>query len=299
MCGDRVRSPSTSPWRHPGRSGETADRRSRGKRGPQPGQTSSSGPLMTLIGSIRAEVIRQRHTRLSVVLIGFALGGVLIFLGYYSFVTYDPWSEVTVYLELVGGVIPLVVGLVCGFVAERELQAGGYAALLSLPSRRLALAGVMIQMEMLYVLVALVSVGPFALGMALWGQNPLSMGLWLQVLLGLILGGAALIPLTMVIALAWGRQFGILTGVLGSLLGYLLQTGLGDRIWWFLPPALPSHLSAGVPALADAGRLAQGAMDGYRTVQGLGWVMSIVLALLSWVLAMVWVAAFQPGRGRR
>lgn len=291
MRGDHVRSPSTSPWRHPGRSG--------GKRDLQPGRVSSPGPVMTLIGSVRAEAIRQRHSRLSAILIGFALAGVLIFLGYYSSVTYDPWSEVTGYLELVGGAIPLVVGLVCGFVAERELQAGGYAALLSLPSRRLALAGVMIQMEMLYVLVALVSVGSFALGMALLGQNPLNVGLWLQVLLGLILGGAALIPLTMVIALAWGRQVGILTGVLGSLLGFLLQTGLGDLIWWFLPPALPSRLSAGVPVLAQAAGSAPGALEGYRTVQGLGWLMSIVLALLSWVLAMVWVAAFQPGQGRR
>lgn len=256
---------------------------------------------MSLIGSIRAEAIRQRHSWFTPILLTITFVGVLLFLAYFAVTPYESWYKVTGYLQVIGGILPLVVGLVCGFISEREFRAGNYTALLGLPSRRLALAGILTYLELLYALVCAVAICLFALGMGLLGQNPMGVGSWLLVFLGLVLGGAALIPLTMVVAMAWGRQVGILVGVFGSLMGFLLQTGLGDGIWWFLLPALSSRLPVGVAALVQATQTRgadQTVLAAFNTQQNLGWGMGILLTCASWVLAMIWVSACRPGHER-
>ncbi|MCT6878476.1 MAG: hypothetical protein M3Z42_04325, partial [Bifidobacteriales bacterium] len=63
---------------------------------------------MSLIGSIRAEAIRQRHSWFTPILLVTTLVGVLLFLAYFAVTPYEPWYKVTGYLQVIGGILPLV-----------------------------------------------------------------------------------------------------------------------------------------------------------------------------------------------
>ena len=50
---------------------------------------------MSLIGSIRAEAIRQRHSWFTPILMAVTIVGVLLFLAYFAVTPYESWYKVT------------------------------------------------------------------------------------------------------------------------------------------------------------------------------------------------------------
>ncbi|MDO5037488.1 MAG: lantibiotic immunity ABC transporter MutG family permease subunit [Tissierellia bacterium] len=150
------------------------------------------------------------------------------------------------YLVLMGVALPPTSALVTGQVSHMEAEAGHFQILLtSTPFRAQA-----------YLTKVLVSLLGLAVSLAL------ALLVWV-LLMGKTLGGLAfygglllflaslfsyLVHLDLALFVESGASMGL--GFFGSLLALLATTGLGDGLWYALPPTWPSRL-AGTLVLAE------------------------------------------------
>lgn len=147
-------------------------------------------------------------------------------------------DQLSAFAQIIAIAFPFVISVVCQIAAEQELQAGRFQNMLTLPSRKkaifsklaillfaglfsVALSTVLFGVPFSYLTGMKLSAGFFAvISMVLWASNVMLYGLHL------------------ILAFRFGKNVGISIGVIGSLLSALMQTGLGDGLWYIVPYGL-------------------------------------------------------------
>lgn len=220
------------------------------------------------------------------------IGIAAIFLAYYSFSGWDSLTKVSAYFQVLGIGLPCLVGLFCAALAEQEAEAGGFFGLLSLPKKTAAFGSKLLLLylaggcslflaSLLFGIVYTLLYGKTALPVTFYFTAPL------------LLWGSSLFLYLMHFFLAIRFSGGLSAGlgITESLLCALMLTGLGDRIWPFLPPAwgarLVSHYllwSASSAVLPDACRTAT--------------AVCILTTLAAFIVCFIFVRHFEGRKGR-
>lgn len=216
----------------------------------------------TLPGSVRSEFRKLRHTPMLKAHLAISIGIALVFLAYYSVSIASPQMKVEAYFQVLGVGLPFLAGLFGGLASEQERQAGHLSNLLCMVSRRTPLLGKLIAYLLLCFGALLIAFVVFAIGMAGLGQNTLPLTAYLEGAVLALAGSVVLYIASFLIAFVFGRNAAIGFGIVGSLVGALMLTGLGDGLWPFVPFAWPTHFAS---AIAASGRLPEGAIDGFAT----------------------------------
>lgn len=159
------------------------------------------------------------------------LGTAAAMLAYYSVSPWKPEAKISGYFELIGVSFPLIIGLVCSKAIEQEEQAGSFQTMLcGIKSRAAAYSSKLVVMGLMGILSITVAIGIFAVG---FKTAPALM--YLKAAGLLIAGSLFLYILHMFVSLQYGRGASIGLGITESLISALALTGLGDKIWYYLP----------------------------------------------------------------
>lgn len=180
---------------------------------------------------IRADFYKFRHTSMLLIHLLLPLGIAAAFLAYYTVSPWKPSAKISAYFELIGVSFPLVIGLVCSKAIEQEGQAGSFQNLLcGVKSRAAVWFSKLTVLFLLGLCSIALAIVVFAVGFQYAPPSVYGKAAAL-----LIAGSLFLYILHLFVSLKSGRGASIGLGIVESLLSSLALTGLGDRIWYFLP----------------------------------------------------------------
>lgn len=187
--------------------------------------------MLSFLRCIRSDFYKFRHTSMFLIHLLLPLGAAAVFLAYYTVSPWKPGTKISAYFELIGASFPLVIGLVCSKAIEQEGQAGGFQNMLcGAKSRAAVWLSKLAVMFLLGIGSVALAVGVFAAG---FKTAPLS--LYGRTAVLLIVGSTFLYILHLFVSLKYGRGASIGLGIVESLVSFLALTGLGDRVWYYIP----------------------------------------------------------------
>lgn len=150
---------------------------------------------------------------------------------------FSPDETIQNYFMLLGAAVPIVVGVLISKVADMESGAGHFQLLLSAPSRTRAYLGKAGALFLGFIWATSVAVGVFG---GIFGHQTLAV--WFVALLLLLAASVAVYLIHLWVALALGSVPSMGLGVVETLIALLAMTGLGDKLWYFIPCTWPARL---------------------------------------------------------
>ena len=268
-----------------------------------------SGPRATLPRALHAEVLRLRRSPLVPLHLACALAAGFACGAYFSCSPWDTALGTDAFMQLLGAMMPLMAGIVCGLDVDAEGEATGFSNLLAVPSRRIALSARLAALWLMGAVTIALAIGLFAGILFLAGRNPFEAGAWAGAVAGLAFGSAPLYLLAYAVALCWGRNVAIATGTVGLMLAFFsvgglahgLMTGeltaVGANALSYLPTSWPALLGSLPVELSIAGSSA-GTVQAASVASRLSVFCALcggVSVLLAGV-ATAWVSRFEPAR---
>ncbi len=274
---------------------------------------------MTFWRALRSEGIKLRTSPLAPLHLICALAGGGACGAYFAVASWDAVFGADATVQLLGAMMPLMAGIVCGLAFDAEREAGGMASLLTAPSRTRALAAKLCALYAMGAAALALAVGVFAAVLVAAGRNALSPAAYLEAVGGLVLGSAPLYILGGWLALRFGRNVAIGVGAAGLLCAFFSIGGLAHglmtgeltgaypSIAGYLPLAWAARLGslgvesaiaaiASTPAEAGAADAAQAAAQVALQSQVTS-LSCIVLAAAAAIALLVWFARFEERGG--
>ncbi len=192
--------------------------------------------MKQFIRAIKSDIYKMVHSQVLLIHLLVPLFGMAVFLAYY---TISPWGEsqkVTAYLQVLAMAFPMLIGIVTVMVSEQESQAASCQMMLSTPSKRyIPHFAKLIVIFLFGFLSSIIAVFGFGIVFWLMGNVVFPLSLYIKLAILLFFGNLTLYILQYIVSFAFGKGTGLGLGIVGSLLSALLMTGLGDRVWTFLP----------------------------------------------------------------
>lgn len=184
----------------------------------------------TLPRALRSQLLRLSHSPIAAVhaACGTAAGAACG--AYFACAPWDPSLGADAYAQLLGAMMPLMAGIVCGLAVDEERAAGGLANLTGAPSRAravLALYGALVLMGAATLALAF---GLFAAILAAAGALAVGAGAIALSWAGCVLGSLPLYALALVLSLRFGRNVAIGAGAVGLALAFLSVGGLAHGL---------------------------------------------------------------------
>ena len=191
---------------------------------------------------IRADFIKTKHLSIRIAHIAIPIGTATAFLTYYAYASWDGYTKVATYYQVLGAGFPTLIGLFCAMLVEQELSAGSFQNMLSVSKRPVAffsklLVLTLFGMGAVLLASAMVGVGHFCF----LGQRYIQYSFYIEAAFVVMESNLFLYILHMFLALRFNKGVTIGLGIVESLLSALFLTRLGDGIWIFFPPAWASR----------------------------------------------------------
>ena len=184
----------------------------------------------TLPRALRSQLLRLSRSPIAAVhaACGTAAGAACG--AYFACAPWDPSLGADAYAQLLGAMMPLMAGIVCGLAVDEERVAGGLANLTGAPSRAravLALYGALVLMGAATLALAF---GLFAAILAAAGALAVGAGAIALSWAGCVLGSLPLYALALALSLRFGRNVAIGAGAAGLALAFLSVGGLAHGL---------------------------------------------------------------------
>lgn len=263
-------------------------------------------PRITFGRAVRAETRRLRHSfllplHLACALVAGGGGG-----AYFAFAAWNPTLGADAFVQLLGAMMPLMVGIICGIDADLEGEVTRFSNLVAQASRWRVFTARIFTLWMLGALALGLAVGVFAGSLQLTGRQSLEATTWIGTWLGLSLGSAPLYLILYVAALKWGRNASIAVGAVGLMLAFFSMGGLAHglvtgkltaselNVFSVLPTSWPALLGALPIELAvawhAAGDMASVVLATWQQATGIcGFGLVICYGGAAW-----WIRRFEP-----
>ena len=151
-----------------------------------------------------------------------------------------------IYFQTLGVALPMMASILTGLNIMGEESAGNFRGLITEPMARYKIYLSKLTMLVIITIVDMfISTGILLLGMkVIYNGTNISYGIFLSGTLFTIIGSLFLYGFYLIVSIAFGIGPTIAIGVGGGVWGVLLQTGLGDRIWQFVPWAWSGRLES-------------------------------------------------------
>lgn len=192
--------------------------------------------MKQFIRIIKSDVYKMVHSQVLLIHLFVPLFGMAVFLAYYTISPWDEPQKVSAYLQVLAMAFPMLIGIVTVMVSEQESQAASCQMLLSTPCKRYIPHFAKLLVILIFgFLSSVIAVIGFGTGFRLMGNVGLPLSIYIKLAILLFFGNQTLYILQYIVSFALGKGIGLGLGIVGSLLSALLLTGLGDRVWTFLP----------------------------------------------------------------
>ncbi len=196
-------------------------------------------------GMLYAEWMKMRRTWILWLHILMPLIGITVFLLYYRISIWSDWGKISGYVEVVAAVCPTLVGFVTALAAEQEKQAGHFQNLLGIGKYRGKNLAVKLCSLLIWNLLAVgLTIGGFGVGFYLFVSGiPVSAGFYLKVIFLIWVCQIFAYGFHLFLGLRFSKGITIGAGIVESVVSALMMTGLGERIWQWLPCAWAGRFS--------------------------------------------------------
>jgi lantibiotic protection ABC transporter MutG family permease subunit len=244
--------------------------------------------MSTLLRCIRSDFHKFRHTGMLWIHLLIPLAAAAAFLAYYSVSLWNPDSKISSYFEVIGAAFPLIISLVCSKAIEQEGQAGSFQNILcGIKSRTAVYSSKLTIMVLLGIFSIAIATGVFAVG---FKTAPVIM--YIKAAGLLIAGSVFLYILHLFTSLQYGRGASIGLGIVESLISALALTGLGDRIWYYLPCTWSARLCDYLVYVwmhPESATIWAAELNRWL-------IFAILITIISFILSLLW---FRNWEGRR
>ena len=270
----------------------------------------ASGPSMTFPRSLRAETLRLRRSSLVPLHLICALAAGAACGAYFATAPWDASMGADAFVQLLGAMMPLMAGIVCGLDVDAEWEATCFSGMLAVPSRRKAIAARLCTLWLMGAFALMLAAAAFAAPLILVGRQALGPAAWAGAVVGLAFGSIPLYLVLYVAALRWGRNAAIVAGAAGLMLSFFSIGGLAHGLMTgaltaadanalsYLPTSWPALLGSLPIELSIAGGSA-GSLDAAAHVAGAIWSLAGLCAVATVLLAgglAAWISRFEPVR---
>lgn len=240
-----------------------------------------------LFRCICSDFYKFRHTSMLLIHLLLPLGAAAAFLFYYAVSPWKPDVKISAFFELIGISFPLVISLVCSKAIEQEGQAGSFQNMLcGTKSRSAVWLSKLIVMLLSGSCSVVLAIGTFGAGFKVAPPST-----YMKVAVLLIVGSVFLYILHLVVSLRYGRGASIGLGIVESLISALALTGLGDRIWYYIPCTWSARFSDNIVYSWLYPAKTLGSLEMQR-----GLLLAVPATIIAMILALLW---FRNWEGRK
>lgn len=198
--------------------------------------------MRTFLRYLKADFRKTKHLPLRPAHLLTPVGTAVVFLIYYNRSAWNADMKITAYYQVLGMALPLLAGLFCAMLSEQELLAGGFQNMLSVPKRQAAFFSKLFLLLSFGLSAVLLASVLFGTGYFFWmGQKSVSWSFYWKAAFVLMGGSVFLYVLHLFLALRFNKGATIALGFAESLLSALFLTGMGERIWVYVPAAWASR----------------------------------------------------------
>lgn len=193
----------------------------------------------------RSEVYKMKNTALPMMHVLIPILGSSLFLFYYKFSMWNETEQILAFLEVVGIVFPFLVSIICARNVALE-ESNHFQVFLGNPSSRfLILFSKCIVLQLMAFCSVLLCIGSFALGQFFFLEHiECSVINYMIVIIAMWAGSLLQYPIHLYLNLRFSRAISMGVGVAQMLLAALLITGLGEKLWYFVPCSWSIRFSA-------------------------------------------------------
>ncbi len=258
-------------------------------------------------GALASSLIRLAASPIAAVHLASALFAGITCGAYFSVAPacMDPSLALDAFAQLIGAMMPLMAGIVCGLAICDEQRAGRLANLTGAPSRMVAICAFYAALLLMAALAILLAYAVLAGILACTRQLPVHLGTLAASAFGIVIGSAPLYALLLAISLRFGRNPAISIGALGLLLAFFsvgglahglatgTLTGASANLFGAVPFAWPARLgSLGIEAgIASAWGPAVVAAVGEASLVTCG--MALASSVASLIALALWFDRFE------
>ncbi|AKL96111.1 antibiotic ABC transporter permease protein [Clostridium aceticum] len=248
--------------------------------------------MLQLIKLIKADIMKLKSTQMIWMHLYIPLLGLIIFLGYYSVTPWSSFGKISVYLQVLCIVFPVLIAIITSMVADQEYTAGGFQnILISSEPKYLTFTSKLILFLLLGTLSTILAVMGFYIGYSFIENNIYPININLAVVGILIGSNVFLYIIHFFLSFRFSKGVSIGVGIAESLASALFLTGMGDGRW----PFIPSSWSI---------RFVESLLMKYQNVGSifidpdlyLGVIIAIVATILSFVTMSVWFTRWEGNK---
>ena len=266
---------------------------------------------MNFIRSMKSHWIKTKRTPFRNIVTLVPILFPLLILLYISTYTKDYTFQIKVY-QLYFGIVGIslsgIVSILTALNIMEEESAGDFRALMNNPMpRKIIFLSKFFMLVLVVVIDMFISTSILLLGMKfIYNITNIQYGIFLEGTLFAIIGSLFLHGVYFIIAIAFGSGPVFSIGLSGIILGGLLETGLGDRIWQFVPwawsprfPEVPIYSLSGYTKFAKLDNI-QGIDNAIKDLYNLYIFRGISIALIAFiVIVLVGLVWFEKWEGRK
>lgn len=200
--------------------------------------------MRTLFRYLRSDFLKIKATPIVAAHLAIPVATASVFLLYYKVSPWDSFSKVQAFYQVVGMGYPFLIGAFCAIIAEQELFAGRYQALLAAEDRRAAFGSKLLLLLLLGAFSLLFTSVLFGTGYFFgMKQQVVDYGFYWTAPTVMLGGSVFLYILHLFLALRFHKGVTVGLGVAESLLSAVLMTGLGEGVWIFVPAVWANRLT--------------------------------------------------------
>lgn len=186
--------------------------------------------------NLQSDIYKITHSALLPIHLILPIASAAVFLAYYVISPWEETQKVSAYFQVLAMAFPVLISVITVMLSEKELQAGAFQLVLSTPRKKyLPHFSMILAITLCGFIASMLAAVSFGFVFRLMGNQLFTMSLYVKAGLLLFYGNISLYILEYLLSFAFGKGVGLGLGIVGSLLSALLLTGLGDKIWPFLP----------------------------------------------------------------
>ena len=232
---------------------------------------------------LKTDIMKLNATGIGWLHIGIPSLGILVFLSYYSYTTWENSYKVLTYLQTLCIVFPILIGIITSIVADQEYEAGSFQNILSSSEKKyLSFISKYLIVFGLGILSTILAVIGSYVGFSIMGYNTLPLHMYLSVVGILIGSNIFLYTLHFFLSFRLSKGISIGIGIVESLISALFLTGMGDGRWHLFPSAWSVRF---ISSLVQKYENPNISMDPFFK---LGIILSISGTILIFIMILIW-----------
>lgn len=160
----------------------------------------------------------------------------MLFVWYYSFSALNNISKIKYFMQALSIGFPLIIGIVCAMVVEQEAQAGNFQELLMSKNKLLCFFSKLCMLVFMGAASLITAVGILAISLEFFlHKDPFPAAFYGKITLLLLFCEIFLYLLHLLCSFKFGTGASVGLGISESLITAILLTGLGDKLWKWIP----------------------------------------------------------------